>query len=126
MSLVSVFCFFPFEIQNNLTINNPFGVFMFIYGWISAPIWRCIGWYLYKYDGIDRRNAISRDLHSMYKAQNYSEIIELAEFGVPMTSNNQKWILKACIREFNEYSRGLMEKIIKKSGKNAGKVIDDN
>jgi len=133
MSLVSVFCFVPFEVdkveafdtRNSLTMNISFGFFMFIYGWISGPIWHCIGWYLYK-NGIDKYSAISRDVETMYKSRNYSEIIELAEFGVPMTSNNQYYIFKACVREFNEYSRDLMEKIIKESGNNAAKVIDDN
>jgi len=101
---------------------------MFIYGWMSAPIWHCIVWYLYKikYDGINVYSAISRDLETMYHSENYSEIIEWAEFGVPMTSNNQKYILKACMKEYSEYSRDLMEKIIKISRKNAAKVIDDN
>merc|ERR1712130_319406 len=91
MSLVSVFCFVPFEadnvetfeIRNNLTINIPFGFFMFIYGWMSGPIWHYIGWYLYK-NGIDKYRAISRDLETMYYTRNFSEIIELAEFGVSM------------------------------------------
>merc|ERR1712228_358481 len=133
LNLVSIFCLVRFEteeveefdIRNEITINDSFGLFMFVYSWISGPLWQCIALFLYK-KGIEKLSAISRDLLTMYRAENYSEIVELAQFGVPITTENGDWILKACTREFNEYSRDLMEKALKKIGKNAAKFIDDN
>merc|ERR1712228_863089 len=114
-----------FETRNGITINDSFGLFMFVYSWISGPIWHCIGLYLLQNDGIEG-NPSCRDLETMHKSENYSEILELAEFGLPMTSDNQEWILKACICELNEYSRDFVEKIIKKSGTSEAEFIDDD
>eukprot|EP01084_Bolivina_argentea_P047435 87409_1 len=33
-----------FQTRNNITIQTNLGLFMFIYGWVTGPLWHSIGW----------------------------------------------------------------------------------
>eukprot|EP01084_Bolivina_argentea_P137849 242784_1 len=102
MILITIFSSVHFEsqlvdnykIRNNNTIQNEFGLFMLIYGWISGPLWMLIGWNIFREWGILKENAATtRDLLVLAEGKNFIDVIELFECGVKVNNENKAILL---------------------------------
>ncbi len=72
-----------FETRNSIIIGKDLGLFMFIYAWITGPLWHCIGLFVAAIGF--RGESVVRDLAVLAESKAFDEILELLEFGTPIT-----------------------------------------
>ncbi len=103
MIMISIFALVSFEAnkveefdrRNNITMETNLGLLMFIYAWITGPLWHCIGWFVFK-NGV-REKSVVRDVGILAQNRQWNDISELIEFGISIRQKVCCYLIVHCV-----------------------------
>eukprot|EP01084_Bolivina_argentea_P307602 531708_1 len=121
--------------RNEQTIQSPTGLMLFIFCWISTPIWQWVGAVII----FDYKNlaSVARDVAQLAHDQKWTDVLELISFGARFEAeqtlinilnesdvdNTMESISKICVKEINKEENGIKNMFFRACNDNQLKTI---